>query len=357
MKILVLGGTAWLGQAIVREALAAGHKVSCVARGASGAVPEGAKLVVADRDAADGLDVIAAMSASMSASSSPSSNTFAWDLVVDLTRQLGHARRAVQRLGALTRHWVYVSSVSVLADTQTPDQDESAVTVAPLVNDVAEAADYAAGKRACELAVMEGLGPSRCLIARAGLIGGPGDHTGRTGYWPLRFARPAAADGSVLVPDEAMLPVQVIDVRDLAAWLVAAGTRGVAGIFNACGDSVPLGELLRIACEVGRSAGLAGAAPGHAVPASPAWLVEQGVRPWAGAKSLPLWVPRPAYDGFGGHRNTSAKAAGLSLRKLQDTLAATLAWALGEPHTSARMAGLSGDEERELLQALRTATR
>jgi 2'-hydroxyisoflavone reductase len=345
MKILVLGGTAWLGQTVVREALAAGHAVSCVARGASGAVPEGAKLVVCDRDAADGLDRIAAPSVS-------STDALVWDLVLDLTRQPGQARRAVQRLGPLARHWVYVSSVSVLADTSTPDQDESAVTVEPLVNDVAEAADYAAAKRACELAVMEGLGPSRCLIARAGLIGGPGDHTGRTGYWPLRFARPATADGAVLVPDAAKLPVQVIDVRDLAAWLLVAGTAGVAGIFNACGNSVPLGEHLRIACEVGRAAGLAGAAPGHAVPASPDWLVEQGVRPWSGVKSLPLWVPRPAYDGFGGHRNVAAQAAGLRLRSLRDTLADTLAWELATTPTYTRMAGISADEERALLQAL-----
>ncbi len=347
MKILVLGGTAWLGQAIVREALAAGHEVCCVARGISGAVPEGARLFVIDRDAHDAFEGAEGLSASGSTM---------WDLVVDLTRQPGHARRAVQRLGARARHWVYVSSVSVLADTQTPDQDETAATVEPLVNDAAGAADYAAAKRACELAVIEGMGPTRCLIARAGLIGGPGDHTGRTGYWPLRFARPAAADGSVLVPDAPTLPVQVIDVRDLAAWLVAAGTSGVAGIFNACGNSLPLAEHLRMACDVGRAAGLAGA-PGHAVPASPAWLEAQGVRPWAGARSLPLWVPRPAYDGFGGHRNASAQASGLSLRSLRDTLADTLAWELATPPAHARMAGITADEERALLQALHTTTR
>jgi 2'-hydroxyisoflavone reductase len=251
-----------------------------------------------------------------------------------------------------------------VAHTRTPHQDETAPTVEPLQADVAAAADYAGAKRACELAVLDAMQPTRCLIARAGLIGGPGDHTGRTGWWPLRFARPAGDGGAVLVPDDADLPTQVIDVRDLAAWLVAAGAAGTAGIFNACGDVVTLGEHLRLAQAAGAAQRNEGSSSAHAVRASPAWLDEQGVQPWSGPRSLPLWLPRPSHDGFAAHRNAAAKAAGLQLRPLADTLADTLAWELdAAPPASAstslgaghRMAGMSADDERALLQALASA--
>jgi 2'-hydroxyisoflavone reductase len=340
MRTLVLGGTAWLGREIAREGLRAGHEVTCLARGTAGAVADGARLIVADRDSTSG-DALAAVAAE------------AWDLVVDVTRQPGQARRAVRQLGPHARCWVYVSSLSVVADTQTPHQDEIAPTVEPLQADVAAAADYAAGKRACELAVLDALGPARCLIARAGLIGGPGDHTGRTGYWPLRFARPAGADGAVLVPEDESLPTQVIDARDLAAWLVAAGAAGTNGIFNACGDVIAFGEHLRVARAAGAGRRINGAPAAHAMSASPAWLVEHDVQPWSGPRSLPLWLPRPSHDGFAAHRNAAAKAAGLRLRPLVETLADTLAWELDAALPAGpRMAGLNADEERELLNVL-----
>lgn len=338
----MLGGTAWLGREVALEAVRTGHDVTCLARGCAGAAADGAHLVVADRDSpAD--DALAAVA------------DREWDLVVDVTRQPGHARRAVRLLGPKTRCWVFVSSLSVMADTRTPGQDETAATVEPLQADVAAPSDYAAAKRACELAVLDAMGPSRCLIARAGLIGGPGDHTGRTGYWPLRFARPAGADGAVLVPDDASLPTQVIDVRDLSAWLVVAGAARTSGVFNACGDVVTLGEHLRLAQAAGAGRRVDGAPGAHAVAASPAWLVEHDVQPWSGARSLPLWLPRPTHDGFAAHRNAAAKAAGLRLRSLGDTLADALAWELAVQPAGPRMAGLGADEERALLRDLATA--
>lgn len=353
MRLLILGGTAWLGRTIARAALQAGHAITCVARGQSGTVPEGARLEVMDRDAVpsgpNADDPLAALA------------DHAWDLVIDLTRQPGQARRAVAVLGPSTRHWVLVSSISVYADTGHAGQDEEAATVGPLVADLAGPADYAAAKRACELAVLAATArgtPQRALLARVGLIGGPGDPTGRSLYWPQRFARPSMPDGRVLVPDEPMLPTQLIDVRDLAQWLLHAGERGLEGVFNVCGDSLPLADHLRIAARVGRE--VAGTPAGHtaaqtagdtagAQAVSAAWLTDHGVTPWAGPRSLPLWVPRPSHDGFGAFSNARAKLAGLRLRPLHDTLADTLAWAEDSGQTAWPLAGLSPDDERALL--------
>src|SRR5215813_12520764 len=108
---------------------------------------------------------------------------------------------------------------------------------------------YGQAKVACEGHVLNAFGPDRALIARVGLIGGPGDTFDRTGYWPLRFRRPAAEDGSVLVPDVPGLATQVIDVRDLASWLVDAGERHLSGVFNVVGETIPLPAHLALARE------------------------------------------------------------------------------------------------------------
>jgi 2'-hydroxyisoflavone reductase len=150
---------------------------------------------------------------------------------------------------------------------------------------------YGEAKVACEQHVQGHFGPDRALIARVGLIGGPGDTFDRSGYWPLRFAQPAADDGTVLIPDAPTLATQIIDVRDLASWLVDAGSRAVAGIFNATGTTVSLEEHL----------GIARAVAGHTGPvvrADPQWLVAHGVEEWMGERSLPLWLADPDWFGF-----------------------------------------------------------
>lgn len=130
---------------------------------------------------------------------------------------------------------------------------------------------YGEAKVACEQHVRRSFGDDRTLIARAGLIGGPGDTFDRTGYWPLRFARPAMADGSVLVPD-VPLPTQVIDARDLAAWLVESAERGVHGVFNAVGETMPLAEHLAAARKVAGHSG-------PLVPVDQDWLPAHDVTP------------------------------------------------------------------------------
>jgi 2'-hydroxyisoflavone reductase len=189
------------------------------------------------------------------------------------------------------------------------------------------------------------IGSDRALVVRVGLIGGPGDIFDRSGYWPWRFARPAAADGSVLVPDVPALATQVIDVRDLAAWIVESGSGGLRGTFNATGEAVLLPLHLEAARKVADHSG-------PVIAASQEWLLAQGVEPWMGSRSLPLWLPMPEYAGFSSRDSSAARDAGLVTRSLEETLTDTLAWEMTRDPRRPRRAGLSDDDERRLLHAL-----
>ena len=334
MRTLVLGGTAWLGGQVARAALQRGYEVTCLARGESGSVPHGARLVPADRTRPGAYDAV---------TGEP------WDVVVDVSRQPGQVRSAVAALADRAQSFVFVSTGNVYADGATPGQDERAALLPPLVGDVMPSMEsYGPAKVACEQAVLAGFGPDRALVARAGLIGGPGDESDRTGYWPLRFARPARADGAVLVPDAPDLLTQVVDVRDLAAWLVDAGARGASGVFNATGPSEPLPTFLDTARRVAGHTG-------PVVRADERALDEHGVQPWMGERSLPLWLSDPAERGFTARDNSAARRAGLAFRPLEQTLADTLAWELARPLDRVRRAGLSDADERALLDALAPA--
>jgi len=225
MRFLVLGGTAWLGRQVASTALALGHYVTCLARGSSGDAPDGAVFVHADRTQPGAYDHVAGDQ---------------WDVVIDVSRQPGQVKSAVVALADRTGFFVFVSSGNVYADHSTPGRDEDGALLPALAGDVMESMEvYGQAKVACEHHVLQAFGADRALIARVGLIGGPGDVFDRTGYWPLRFARPATEDGAVLTPDAPNLPTQVIDVRDLASWLVDAESRSIAGIFNATGGDGP----------------------------------------------------------------------------------------------------------------------
>lgn len=331
MRLLLLGGTAWLGGYIATAALDRGHRVTCLARGSSGAVPAGAHFVRADRDSSAAYREVAAAE---------------WDAVIDVSRQPGQARRAAQALANGAGSFVYVSSGSVYADTGTPGADESAALLPQLDDDVMESMEtYGPAKVACERHVLDAFGADRSLIARIGLIGGPGDISDRTGYWPLRFRRPAMSDGRVLVPDVPDLPTQVIDVRDVAGWLVEAAEGGVSGVFNVVGETISLPEHLATARTVAGHTG-----PVVAVETD--WLQAHQVNPWMGERSLPLWLPLPEYAGFSSRDGTAARAAGLVHRPLAETLADTLAWELARDPDIPRRAGLSPEDERELLKAV-----
>jgi 2'-hydroxyisoflavone reductase len=331
MQTLVLGGTAWLGGHVASAALKREHHVTCLARGLSGTAPEGVALVRADRSRPAAYDALKHRQ---------------WDLVVDLARQPGQVRSAVQALADRAGMYVFVSSGNVYADHRTLNGNEDAPLLPPLPSEVMESMDmYGQAKVACEQHVKQAFGPDRALIARVGLIGGPGDIFDRTGYWPLRFARPSTSGGAVLVPDAPELATQVIDVRDLAAWLIDAGSRRLGGIYNATGETTALFDHLQTARRIAGHTG-------PVVRADQRWLLDQGVHPWMGERSLPLWLVDPDWLGFNARDSSKARRAGLTTRPLEQTLADTLSWELTQPTNRARRAGLTGDEELALLTAL-----
>ncbi|WP_159801231.1 NAD-dependent epimerase/dehydratase family protein [Arthrobacter zhaoguopingii] len=330
MKLLVLGGTAWLGHEIARHAVERGHEVTCAARGRSGAVPGGASFVDVDRDDDAGLRRVAGGR---------------WDAVVDVSRQPGQVRRAVRDLRN-AGYYLFVSSGSAYADQGPAGQDEDAPLLPPLDSDVMDTMEaYGPAKVACEQAVVEAFGPAHSMIARAGLIGGPGDGSGRTGYWPLRFAHPSNPSGSVLIPEAQDLPTQVIDVRDLAAWVVTCCQEQRSGVYNAMGHSWSFADHIAAARRVARH-------DGPVVTADAPWLHARGVGEWAGPRSLPLWLSDPDWQGMNARSNKRALDAGLVLRPLEETLKAALEWEEAQGPDSPRRAGLTRDEERELLAAL-----
>lgn len=329
MRLLVLGGTAWLGHTVADTAIAAGHEVTCLARGVN--VPAGATLVRADRDHDDALNTVGSMR---------------WDAVIDVARQPGHVRRAVRDLESVADRYVFVSSGNAYASQEAIGQGEDAARLDPLDGDVMDSMeDYGAAKVACEDAVLAGFGVARAIIARAGLIGGPGDASGRTGYWPWRFARANGDRSSVLVPDARELPAAVIDVRDLATWLVQGAEGEFSGVFNAMGPPVPFPEYLDAARMVAGH-------DGPVIRAPEAWLSSQGVQEWSGTRSMPLWLADRSWYGMNARSNERALAAGLALRPMSETIADTLHWELALAEVGPHGAGLTDAEERELLVAL-----
>ena len=351
MRLLVLGGTGWLGRVVAQHGVAAGHDVTCLARGESGAMPDGVQVVLADRDAADGLSPLLDGDGprDCGGSNGGGSNGGGWDVVVDVSRQPGQVRRAAAALASVARHYAFVSSCSVYADHTVMAGDESGATLPPLVDDVMSSMEvYGEAKVACEQHVLAAFGPDRCLFARAGLIAGPGDVTDRTGYWPWRFARPADPSGRVLVPDAGEQPTQVVDVRDLAQWLLDAGEAGTAGAYDVVGQVVPLAQHLDLARSV---AGHSGAL----VPAAADWLAAHEVTSWMGPRTLPLWLHEPEFAGLSARTGARARTVGLVTRPLRSTLADTLAWELARPVDHVRRAGLTDAEERALLAELAPA--
>lgn len=306
-----------------------GHHVTCVARG--DAVPEGAALVRANRDDSGALAEVASSR---------------WDGVIDVARQPGHVRRAVHDLEPVTERFVFVSTASVYASQAEEGADEDAPLLGPLrAEGMSSPADYGSAKVACEQAVLDGFGVQRSVVVRPGLIGGPGDPSGRTGYWGLRFARPSNPQRRVLVPDAPDLPTAVIDVRDLAGWIIRVVEQASHGIFNAVGDPVPFPEHIDTARRVA----------GHAGPialAAQDWLVGHGVAEWSGPRSLPLWLVDRSWYGMNARSNARARAEGLTIRPLSETLADSLRRDLDHSVDPGEGAGLTDDEERELVDAL-----
>lgn len=336
MRLLVLGGTLFLGRHVVEAALERGHDVTLFSRGRTnpGLYPE-AEHLVGDRDG----DLSALRGR-------------AWDAVVDPS---GYVPRVVaasaELLADRVGHYTFVSSISAYGDFDRVGIDET-VPTPPLPEDHGEEVDryYGELKAACER-VVEDAFPGRATIVRAGLIVGRYDWTNRFGWWVRRVAE----GGDVLVPDARPWPVQIVDGRDLAAWMLEMAERGGSGTFNAVGPAEPLDmeAVLGTAREVSGS-------DARFVRVDEGFLLDEGVEPHA---DLPLWLAlaaNPQYAGFDRVDGGRAVAEGLRFRPLADTVAAALEWERERDASpakdwgpSALARGLDPAREAELLAAWR----
>lgn len=280
MRVLILGGTRFVGRAIVDAALSAGHHVTLFNRGRTnpGLYPQ-LETVIGDRT----VDL-----------SAVSGRRF--DVVIDVA---GYDPGVVAMSAAAfpDARYVFVSSVSVYADQSAPPIEGAAT----LDDD-----SYGGKKAACERAVQQVHGDT-ALIARPGLIVGPHDPTDRFPYWPRRMAQ----GGRVLAPGDPSDPMQFIDVRDLGEWLVHTTA---SGTFNVVGSTLPMADLLE-ACRT--------STPAELVWVSSDRLRSAGVDEWMG---VPLWIGDPAWKAANLVDGTRARAAGLTTRAVADTVSATRAW-------------------------------
>ena len=331
MKLLILGGTRFLGRHLAEQALQRGHAVTLLHRGRSGPglFPE-AQHLLADRDG--DLSVLASGH---------------WDAAIDTSAYVPRQVRALGPvLGPRVNHYQLVSSISAYASFDHGGNDEDAPT-ATLDDPATEAitgATYGGLKALCEQAAQAVFG-TRCLVNRPGLLVGPHDPTGRFTWWVQRLQR----GGTVLAPGDPATPVQFIDARDAAAWMLLQAERATAGVFNLTGPVAP--EPLTMGAFL--NSARATLNPGATLQwVGEQYLLDAGVAPWS---DLPVWLPQ-AQGGL--HRTPLARAVatGLQTRPLAHTLMDTATWAAmqaapkppdGGPARPA--VGLAADREAALL--------
>jgi len=309
LRILILGGTKFLGRAITEGALVRGHELTLFNRGRTnaGLFPE-VEHVHGDRK--HDLELLDGRT---------------WDAVIDTSGYIpADVRASAERLRD-TGRYVFVSSVSVYADFSTgPDESSPVAELGELPLDelTPDFSNYGPLKALSETEVERIFG-ERALIVRPGLIVGPHDPTGRFTYWARRLAR----GGEVLAPGSPERLAQFVDVRDLADWILDAVEQGLSGTFNATNEGVAWGELL---------------ARADLTWVTDEFLQEHEVDPWM---ELPLWLPDPEWAGMHATDVSRAVAAGLRFRALEETLrgAATAPEADG--------VGLTPEREAELLAA------
>jgi 2'-hydroxyisoflavone reductase len=329
LSILMLGGTGFLGPQTVEAALARGHKVTLFNRGVTrpGLFPDLEKLH-GDRDK-DDLKALEGRK---------------WDAVVDTSANVPRwVKKAAAVLGPNIGHYVYISSISVYADTSKPGMEETAAlaTIADETIEKITGETFGALKALTEKAAETAM-PGKLTVVRPGLIVGPDDPTDRFTYWPARVAR----GGEVLAPGSAGDPVQLIDVRDLGAFLVKLIEDKAIGVFNALGPNQPLamGQIL----DVCKTAAKSGAT---FTWADADFLAKEGIHPWS---DMPIWVPNTGDSaGFSKVSNARALKAGLTFLPIADTAKATLDWfrTLPEARRAKLRAGITPEREVKVLAA------
>jgi len=325
VKLLILGGTVFLGRHVVHAARERGHEVTLFNRGKTNpdAFPD-LETVVGDRDG--GLDALG-------------DRTF--DAVIDPSGYVPRVvRAAAEFFDGRAGHYTFVSSLSVYPDFGGANPEESPVgTLEDETVEKVDAETYGPLKALCERAAEEAFsGPTSNV--RAGLIVGPDDPSDRFTYWPHRIAD----GGEVLAPGNPAATVQFVDVRDLAGWMVRAAEAGTAGVFNATGPEVPL-TMRDFLATTARVAG----SDAELVWIDQGFLVEKEVGPWM---ELPLWIP----DVDATTDCSKAIAAGLTFRPLEETVRDTITWARDRrPSDRPWRAGMKREREAELLAAWREA--
>lgn len=324
MKLLVIGGTRFIGRHLVSEAVARGHEVTLFNRGSLPAPDGVAEVILGDRD--HDLEKLAGSS---------------WDAVID---NVAYFPRQVRELASAVagraRHYTLVSTVSVYAEQDKPglNEDSALLELADPESEELTNESYGGLKVLCERELAANF-PGRSLVVRPGLIVGPHDPTDRFTYWPARVAM----GGAVLAPVGPEMPLQWIDVRDLATWMLDAAEAGLEGTFNAVSQAgrFTIGELL--------DASLTASGSGAEVVWAPeSFLLEHEVRPFA---DLPLWIPADGI-GFWHTDGSRAIAAGLKVRSVQDTVSATLDWYRSRLDPQLRV-GLTREREAQLVDAWR----
>jgi nucleoside-diphosphate-sugar epimerase len=331
MRMLVLGGTVFLGHEIAARAVERGHEVICASRGQSGSVPAGARLVRWDRAEEPPAELIG----------------LAPDAVIDVARVPSHVRRAVATFP--DAHWTFVSTCNVYADEGIAGGTADSALKEPITDDLDPSSSpeaYGRMKVACEQVVHEGA--RAAFVVRPGLIVGPGDPSGRFTYWPAHAAAAAEDGGPLLVPGEPDDPVQMIDVRDLADWILDAAETRATGVYDGVAAPVSREAFLAALTEAVRAAD--GEADLDLCWISTDRLVGAGVAEWSGPGSLPLWIGEPGYEGFMARDVSASLAAGLTPRPLTDTVRDTLDWLRAQP--DAAVTGLTRPEELDLLDRL-----
>ena len=327
LRLLVLGGTGFLGRHVVEAALARGARVTLFNRGRSApGLFRGVEEIRGDRADPSAL------------------RGRTWDAAVDTSGiHPAQVRASAGLLAGSVGHYTYLSSISVYSGLAEPGVDEGSPLAPPpaWVPDVVTEESYGPLKALAEDEARRAM-PGRVLVVRPGLIVGPWDPSDRFGYWVRRVAR----GGRVLAPGNPERPVQFIDARDLAEWMLRMIGERATGTFNAVGPQRPLQmewllETIRVEADSGA----------ELVWAPDEFLLEQGVAPW---KELPLWIPELLRDqrAFMQVSNARALAAGLTFRRILETVADVRTWQEQHPVDPFSLPTLSPAREEQILRAL-----